>query len=148
MDVTEQLEDIDADTAKTRAGIILDGLGFDAKMQAKQVISGFFNYFKVLFRILFSFWKKVLLDPIFMILKCDLFTHFGSSFETNHDVSASQLEVLVTCPRLLVEMPKRREVSKTRSIVSKQFTLQSCHFHLFHLYPSINFILTCVCKHP
>ena len=27
--------------------------------------------------------EKVLLDAIFMILKCELFTHFGSCFETN-----------------------------------------------------------------
>ena len=70
-----------------------------------------------------------------------------------HDVSAYQLEILVTwCypsreyqlppiyhqlllpeqfpPRktsLLVEKPKRREVSKTRSKVSKQFRLQDLH---------------------
>ena len=27
--------------------------------------------------------EKVLLDAIFMILKCELFAHFGSCFETN-----------------------------------------------------------------
>ena len=40
--------------------------------------------------------EKVLLDPIFMILKCELFTHFGSCFLKLHDVSTSQLEALVT----------------------------------------------------
>ena len=37
----------------------------------------------------------VLLDPIF-ILKLMNSTNFGSCFETIHDISASQLEVLVT----------------------------------------------------
>ena len=40
--------------------------------------------------------EKVLLDPIFMILKCEFFTHFGSCFLKLHDVSTSQLEALVT----------------------------------------------------
>ena len=48
-----------------------------------------------------------------MILRCELFTHFGSCLEN------------FTSPRLLVEKPKRREVSKTRSTVSKQLILQN-----------------------
>ena len=40
--------------------------------------------------------EKVLLDPIFMILKCDFFTQFGSCFLKLHDVSTSHLEALVT----------------------------------------------------
>ena len=36
--------------------------------------------------------EKVLLDPILMILKCELFTHFGSCFLKLYDVSTSQLE--------------------------------------------------------
>ena len=40
--------------------------------------------------------EKVLLDPIFMILKCDFFTHFGWFFLKLHDVSTSHLEALVT----------------------------------------------------
>ena len=56
--------------------------------------------------------EKVLLDPIFMILKCEFFTHFGTCFLKLHDVSTSQLEALVTRPRLLVERSKRREVSR------------------------------------
>ena len=40
--------------------------------------------------------EKVLLDPIFMILKCDFSTHFGSCFLKLHDVSTSHLEALVT----------------------------------------------------
>ena len=40
--------------------------------------------------------EKVLLDPIFMILKCDFFTRFGSCFLKLHDVSTSHLEALVT----------------------------------------------------
>ena len=55
-----------------------------------------------------------------------ILTHFGSSFETIHDVSASQLEVLVTWPRLLVEKPKRRE-SFQNSIQSE---LNSFHFNM------------------
>ena len=39
--------------------------------------------------------EKVLLDPIFMILRCELFTHFGSCFLKLHDMSTSQLEALV-----------------------------------------------------
>ena len=39
----------------------------------------------------------------------DFFTHFWSCLETIHDGSASQLEVLVTWPTLLVEKPKRRK---------------------------------------
>ena len=64
MDVTEQLEDIDAATAKTRAGIILDGLGFDAKMQAKQVkdFSGGWRMRIALARALFIKPAMLLLD--------------------------------------------------------------------------------------
>ena len=40
--------------------------------------------------------EKGLLDPIFMILKCELFTHFGSCVLKLHDMSTSQLEALVT----------------------------------------------------
>ena len=41
-------------------------------------------------------FQKVLLDPIFMILRCELFTHFGSCLLKRHDVSTSQLEAMVT----------------------------------------------------
>ena len=37
MDITEQLEEMDAATAQMRAGQILDGLGFSPQMQAKKV---------------------------------------------------------------------------------------------------------------
>ena len=45
---------------------------------------------------MFLLLEKVLLDPIFMILKCDFFIHFGSFFLKLHDVSTSHLEALVT----------------------------------------------------
>ena len=40
--------------------------------------------------------EKVLLDPIFKILKCEFFTHFGSCFLTLYNVSTSQQKALVT----------------------------------------------------
>ena len=51
---------------------------------------------EVFLRVLLLTLEKVLLNPIFTILKCELFTHFGSCFLKLHDVSTSQLEVLVT----------------------------------------------------
>ena len=55
-------------------------------------------------------------------------THFGSSFEVNHDVSASQQEVLGFSTRSLglVEKPKRRD-SFQNSIQSE---LSSFHFNM------------------
>ena len=52
-------------------------------------------------------FEKMLLDPIFILKRMNL-THFGSCFETIHDISPSQLEV-ITSPTLLVEKPKLRE---------------------------------------
>ena len=43
MDITEQLEEMDADTAQMRAGQILDGLGFTTQMQAKKVFNFVIN---------------------------------------------------------------------------------------------------------
>ena len=51
--------------------------------------------------------EKVLLDPIFLILKCDFFTHFGSCFLKLHDVVKFQ---------------------ETRSKVSEKVTFQSILF--------------------
>ena len=44
---------------------------------------------------LINMLEKVLLNPIFILKRMNL-THFGSFFEMFHDVSASQIEVLVT----------------------------------------------------
>ena len=58
--------------------------------------------------------EKVLLDPIFMILKCDFFTHFGSCFLKLHDVSTSHLEALVTWCFLPREMLRKSAPSMNR----------------------------------
>ncbi|KAK2189150.1 hypothetical protein NP493_114g03068 [Ridgeia piscesae] len=64
MDVTDQLEDIDAATAKPRAATILDGLGFDAKMQQTKVedFSGGWRMRIALARALFIKPAMLLLD--------------------------------------------------------------------------------------
>ena len=52
-----------------------------------------------------------------------MLTHFGSNFETLHDVSASHLERNITWPRLLDEKPKRREEFKNVFIKCCNFEL-------------------------
>ena len=92
--------------------------------------------------------EKVLLDPIFMIWKCELFTHWIVFLETSRrfDLSTRILghaKENTTWPRLLVESSWEVETSwsfKKHDPVSEQFTCQcsnylhlTCPNHLNHL---------------
>ena len=67
--------------------------------------------------------EKVLLDPIFMILKCELFSHFGSCFLKLHGVSTSQLEALVTWCFLSRELLRKQELVVDRGQLVSLFAV-------------------------
>ena len=66
-------------------------------------------YLHLCFTHLFEHLEKVLLDPIFVILECEFFTHVGSCFLKLHDVSTSQLEASLECCLLSRELLRKQE---------------------------------------
>ena len=75
--------------------------------------------------------EKVLLDAIFMILKCELFTHFGSWFETNSrhfGFSTRSLgHVMFSCSgsHIYIKKNVNRDTSCPRSTTSSCFLSSS-----------------------